>query len=242
MRYVTVFCMQNIRNKVQFGLIVVRVVIVVILTIPVLLPTLVLLSIGLYIASLPRKAGRLSFSSILKELVFYRVCDRRELRLMRDDMMHVLANILDPQVDYEEFDRWGALRGIDEAREESKETLRDGELVITFTGSILALIVGNLFNLFYGGVILTIVALFFSLLVVVRVAIIDELSYHSTYLRHESPESLMLMKSWNEGVIKGRSSVGIAILSILIEYDGWGYRLGMDILDEHFSQGKWKAE
>jgi hypothetical protein len=156
--------------------------------------------------------------------------------------MCTLANKYDPQVDPEEFDRWGTLREIDKAQQDAKNTLRDGELVFTFAGSTLALIVGNTLDILYAGVVLTIVALFFSLLVVIRVAIVDELSYNSAYVSGESPERLMLMKMWNEGVIGSRASVSIAIHSIFFNVDSWYHRLGVNAYDDYLAEGKWKQE
>ncbi|WP_217630174.1 hypothetical protein [Halorientalis regularis] len=146
----------------------------------VLLPLLAVISIFLYVMDLPRKVGEIvSFDSAIR-LVIFRISSPDEMRSFRDDVLHILeSGIKDPGTD-----RWSLLHEMDDAKDEIEEKLRNGEFAFSFVGTITALLMGNVFGIVFGAVIITIVGLIFSFLVSARIIVTDVLCYERAVLNH----------------------------------------------------------
>lgn len=143
-----------------------RVAVIIILLIVVLLPILLGLMILLWIVDVPRKVGqRLDFEGGIRAML-YRVVDLEKTRQFRNDMLHILESEVEVEGDP---DRWGLLREIDKSQKEIERRLKNGEFAFSFVGGVAAFFVGNLLGIVFGGLLLTIVGLLFSLLVTARI-------------------------------------------------------------------------
>lgn len=221
-----------------------RVAVVVLLLVLLLLPTLLGVVILLWIVDVPRKVGqRLDFEDAIRG-VLYRAVDPDEMRRFRDDMLHILES----EVEVEDgLDRWSLLREIDKSQNEVERRLKNGEFAFSFVGGLAALAVGNLLGIVFGGILLTVVGLLFSLLVTTRIIITDILCYRSINHRDEPIRRLALLKGWNRGPIFGSGAVGVAVLSAIASRKGAGYRIGRGLLEtfaqiKYGEEDKWQAE
>jgi hypothetical protein len=204
----------------------------------ILLPLLIGISIILWIIDIPRKVGsHLTFEQGIRKVLF-RVLDPEEMRSFRDDMMHIVESEIDENGDW---DRWGLLREIDTAQNEIEDQLKDGEFAFTFVGGAAALVVGSLFGITSGGVVLTLVGLFFSVLVALRIIITDTLCYRSINHRNDPLHRLVILKGWNRGAVFGSGAMAIAILSVFVSQGGGGYRIGIGLL-ERLTEWKFNGE
>lgn len=221
-----------------------RVTVIVLLLVVVLLPVLLGLIILLWIVDLPRKVGqRLDFEEVIR-VVLYRAVDPEEMRRFRDDMLHILESEIEVEGN---LDRWGLLREIDRSQRKVEWRLKNGEFAFSFVGGLTSLVVGNLLGIVFGGILLTVVGLLFSLLVTARIIITDTLCYQSVDHRNEPIRRLALLKGWNRGPIFGSGAVGVAILSAIASRDGAGYRIGRGILKtyaemKYGDEGKWRTK
>jgi hypothetical protein len=210
----------------------------------ILVPLLLGLSIVLYVTDIPRKIGsHLTFEEIIRNVLFS-VLNPQEMRNFRDDILHILESEIDENKDW---DRWGLLREIDTAQNDIEDRLKDGEFAFTFVGGATAIIIGNVLGLVYGGIVMSIVGLIFSLLVAVRVIITDTLCYQSVGHRDDPLPRLALLKGWNRGPIFGTGAVGVAILSVVASRGGTGYRCGIRLLEnvaeiQYSDSDRWRVE
>jgi nitrogen fixation-related uncharacterized protein len=218
---------------------------IIVLSLLILLPLALLgLVIALWVIDIPRRIGQyFDFEGAIRR-VLYRVIDPEEMRLFRDDMLHIVES----EVEMEDgLDRWGLLREIDKSQEKIELRLKNGEFAFSFVGGVVALLVGNILGIVYGGVVLTLVGLLFSFLVTVRIIITDTLCYKSINHRNEPVRRLALLKGWNTGPIFGTGAVGVAVLSAISSRDGGGYRLGRRILETiagvmYRDEDKWQVD
>lgn len=218
---------------------------IIIVSLLILLPLVLIgLLIVLWIIDIPRKVGQyFDFEGAIRR-VLYRVIDPEEMRFFRDDMLHIMES----EVEMEEgLDRWGLLREIDKSQQEIELRLKNGEFAFSFVGGVVALLVGNVLGIVYGGVVLTLVGLLFSFLVTVRIIITDTLCYKSINHRNEPVRRLALLKGWNTGPIFGTGAVGVAVLSAVSSRDRGGYHLGRRILETiagvmYGGEDKWRVD
>lgn len=216
----------------------IRVSVILIAVVSILIPLLIGITVFLWIVDVPRKVGQyLTLEEAIRRLAF-RIFDPHEMRAFRDDMLHIIESEID---EGEKWDRWGLLRDIDTAQDEIEDRLKDGEFAFTFGGGIAALIVGNVFGLTYGGIVLTIVGLLFSFVVALRIIITDALCYQSINHQDDSLRHLAILKGWNRGPVFGKGAMSIAILSMIASRGGAGYRLGTELL-ELFAEWKIRGE
>jgi hypothetical protein len=209
---------------------------------PILIILLALLTILMMIMNLPRKVGeKLNFEQSIRKVV-YRIVDPEKMRWLRDDMLHIMESELEIE---EDLDRWGLLREIDKSQEEIEKQLRDGESAFSLIGTISALIIGSMFSIELGGIILTLVVLIFSFLVSIRIIITDTLCYQSVNHRNDPLHRLVLLKGWNRGPIFKSGVIWTAVLSVIATKSD--YRLGRGVLRRYAEmkyddEDKWRAK
>jgi hypothetical protein len=212
---------------------------VVIAALLIVLPLLVVL----WLIDIPRKVGHfLRFEDRMRWLTF-RVVNAEEMRIFRDDYLHIMES----EMREENMDRWGLLREIDAAQDQVQRRLEGGEFAISVAGGLAAIVAGRYFGIEYAGVILTLLVIGFSLLVAFRIVITDTLCYTSAKHRNEPIHRLVLMRAWNQGAIRGKGGVAVALLSILVSPGGLGYRKGQELVDRVLEWrlggfDKWRAE
>lgn len=218
-------------------------VIALLLVIAVAIPIVLTLFFVLWLIDIPRKFGHfLRFEDRMRWLVF-RIVDAEEMRTFRDDYLHIVES----EMPEENMDRWGLLREIDAAQEQVERHLEGGEFAISVAGGLAAIVAGRYFGIEFAGMILTLLVIGFSLLVAFRIVITDTLCYKSAKHRNEPIHRLVLMRAWNQGAIRGKGGVAVALLSILVSPGGLGYRTGQDLVGRFLewrlgSFDKWGAE
>lgn len=222
----------------------VRIVFLLIAVVTIVLPVLIGIFVFLWIMDIPRKVGgHFTFESAMRKVLFH-VLNPDEMRSFRDDMLHIVESEIG---EGDNWDRWSLLREIDTAQDEIERRLKDGEFAFTFLGGVTALIVGNIFGIVYGGIVLTLVGLLFSLLIAIRIIITDTLCYQSINHRNDPLRRLAILKGWNRGAVFGTGAVGVAILSVIASRGGAGYRLGKELLEfiaelQFSGEDKWRVD
>ena len=205
----------------------------VIIAVPVIAGFILVIRIGGAVSSIPVAVGKsVNVEGFARGLV-NRAVDVGVAYEFRDDLLlimeeHVHQSDLDP----DEYDRWGLLRQIDEHREEAIDDLQTGESVLSIGGAIVSIALGAWFDIRYVGIGLTVVLLFFSILVVLRVVVTDLLSYRSREVRNDSIESLLLKRGWNETQINHGTSLVLASILLTASSSEWGYELGLRIVEQ----------
>ncbi|WP_336037439.1 hypothetical protein [Halobacterium yunchengense] len=217
---------------------------VVLFALLILLPILIVLAVLQRIARLPVVLG----TSLRPELVLrkfaFSVFQPEVMRDFRDDVLHIVESRLEEDEDWE---RWGLLREIDQARENADDSLREGEFTFSILGGLSALLVGSHLGMDYLGVVLTLVTIFFSILVTARLIFVEVLAFRSEDHRHEPLRRLAVLRAWNRGPLNEGGEIGIAVASAFASKSQLGYNLGLILLGSiagvfHEDDGKWRAE
>lgn len=184
------------------------------------------------LSSVPVAIGKRINAERLARILVNRVVDMEVAYQFRDDLLYLMEEeIYHARIDSDELDRWGLLRQIDEDREEAVEDLQTGEFTLSMGGAILSIGIGVWGDIRFAGLGLTIILVFFSILVVLRVVVTDLLSYRSHEVRHDRIELLALKRGWNETQINHGSSLVLASILLTTSSSDWGYELGMRIIE-----------
>jgi len=205
----------------------------VILAVPVIVGFILVIRIVGAVSSIPVAVGkRVNVEGFARGLV-NRAVDVGVAYEFRDDLLLIMEeHVHQSELDPDEYDRWGLLRQIDEHREEAIDDLQTGESVLSIGGAIVSIALGAWFDIRYVGIGLTVVLLFFSILVVLRVVVTDLLSYRSREVRNDSIESLLLKRGWNETQINHGTSLVLASILLTASSSEWGYELGLRIVEQ----------
>ncbi|AJF24643.1 MULTISPECIES: hypothetical protein [unclassified Haloarcula] len=209
----------------------------------ILTPLLILISVSLVLIDLPRRVGEvINFDDAIR-VVLFRFSDPEEMREFRDDVLHIVES----ENENSGSDRWSLLREMDKAESEIENRIRNGEFAFSFAGGISALLVGNVFGISYGGVVITIVVLVFSLLVSARIIVTDILCYEPVKHRNDPIERLEILYAWNTSAAMKQGAVGIAILTAFASRSEQGYRVGIWLLDTianmlYSDDDRWRVE
>ncbi|WP_256301142.1 hypothetical protein [Haloarchaeobius salinus] len=208
-----------------------------------LFPLLVLISVLLWVLDLPRRLGEaVNIEEIIRRIIFH-IGDPDEMRRFRDDVLHIVES----ENKDSGADRWSLLREMDQAKVKIEKTLQNGEFAFTFIGGVSALLVGNVFGVAFGGIVISLVALIFSILVTARTIVTEVLCYDSIEHRNDPMEKLEVLHAWNTRAALKKGAVGIAILTAFASRSKYGYQTGIQILDFvanalYSNDDKWQAE
>ncbi|WP_434521958.1 hypothetical protein [Halorubrum sp. AS12] len=209
-----------------------RIYIATVLAIPILVVIVVTIRVLGAISSLPAWLGRQIRVNQFAERIVQRVVEIDRAHQFRDDLMFLLEeHARKEKFDFEGYDRWGLLRLIDQRREESKASLRNGEFAISFLGGFVTILAGIYINIQIAGILLTALVLLFSLLVILRIVVTDILSYQSHNVQNESIEMLVMMASWNENQINHGASLVMAAILVCFSSSDIGYQIGLEVVD-----------
>jgi hypothetical protein len=213
------------RQKVRWGL-------ASILAGPILLAFIAIVRVAGALSSFPVAVGRrLNVASPAHTLV-NRLTDVEVAYTFRDELLYLMEEqVYRTDIETDEFDRWGLLRQIDRNREAAIEDLQTGEFVFSVGGSVLSIALGLWVDIRYAGIGLALIAIGFSILVVLRVVVTDLLSYRSHEVRNDSIPLLVLKRGWNETQINHGSSLLFASVLITASSSDFGYALGMRIVE-----------
>lgn len=208
---------------------------------------LVILSIwiSLWIIDIPNKLGkRWGLENTFRDLL-YRIIDEEELRFFRDEYMSVLH----PKIEYrDDIERWGLRREIDLQRERAVNDLQQGRRIIAVLGGVLTVIIGDLFGIGWAALSLSIIIIFYSVVVAFRILVVDSLAYSSIPYKDAPLRELAKMKAWNEGPLRGRGGMGVVIASLITSRDSLGSKLGMEVTDFvsdkyiEYDKDRWRDE
>lgn len=210
-----------------------------------LIPILLSLWAFLWIVDLPNMIGKRLDLDQRYRSVLYTFINEEELTLIRDDFI----NTLHSRIEYQDnLSKWGLRREIDRHRERAIRDLKQGEQVIAVTGGIFAVLIGNLFGFSFGGLVLTIVVLFYSLIASFRVLVVDSLAFSGQLYPNASMRELSKMKTWNEGPLRGSSGVAVVLTCLFNLRGRFGYQIGLEMMDDifkikiNYDDEKWKSD
>lgn len=201
-----------------------------ILALPVIIGFILLIRVIGALSSVPVAIGKRIDPEKPARILVNRVVNMDIAHQFRDDLLHLMEEqIYHSDINADELDRWGLLRQIDKDREEAIADLQTGEFMLSLGGAIITIGIGVWGDVRFAGIGLTIILIFFSVLVVLRVVVTDLLSYRSNEARHDRIELLALKQGWNETQINHGSSLVLASVLLTASSSNWGYSLGMRI-------------
>lgn len=204
-----------------------------IFAIPIILGILIIIRLIGVLSTVPVAIGkRVDVEEAARKLVHLAV-DIEIAYQFRDDLLLIMEeHIYQSELNPDDYDRWGLLRQIDSHREEAIENLQTGELVLSIGGAIVSIIVGLLVDVRLIGIGLTVVLIFLSILVILRVVVTDLLSYRSGEVRNDNIESLLLKRGWNENQINHGSALVWATILLTTSSSERGYELGLKFVEK----------
>jgi len=204
-----------------------------------------LLWMGLWILNLPNRVGKRWGFETWFRAGLYRVVDRESLISLREEFLEVMH----PKKSYpEELDEWGLRREIDRNRREAIEDLRDGEQLIAVIGGVTAIVTGTVLGLAGAGVVVTLVVLFYTFAVTLRILVVDSLAYSGTERPGASVRQLGKMATWNHGPLRGKGGMAVVFGSIISPLSPPGQQLGMELFDRisshrfDYNTDKWRSD
>lgn len=202
------------------------------MAVPIIFGVILVIRLIGALSSIPVAVGkRANIEGAARDLV-NRAVDVEIAYEFRDDLLYLMEeHVYRSELEPDEFDRWGLLRQIDEHRDEAIEDLQTGEMILSMGGAILSIIIGAWVDIRFVGIGLTIVLLFFSILVILRVVVTDLLTYRSREVRNDSIELLLLKRGWNETQVNYGSSLVLASILLTASSSEQGYELGMRIVE-----------
>lgn len=195
----------------------------------ILVPILLIITISSFIASIPSRIGE----RITVENWIYRWLDRiLDLDLMRDfrdDIYHRIR----PHIEFsEDLDRWWLLREMELSKQRNDRALQSGEYTIAFIFAIGSIALDNSLYGIPMSLILSVLAIGFSGMVLVRVVTIRVLAFDPDPHREEPTQELAVRMAFNKGPLSRGSSIGLAIMTLLIGIVGnRGYGHGLDLIE-----------
>jgi hypothetical protein len=195
----------------------------------ILIPILLIIIISSFIASIPSRIGE----RIAVENWIYRWLDRiLDLDLMRDFRDDIYQRIR-PHVEFtEDLDRWWVLREMEQSKQRNDRALQSGEYTIAFMFAVGSIVLDNSLYGIPMSLILSVLAIGFSGMVLVRVVTIRVLAFDPDTHQEESTHELGVRMAFNKGPLSRGSSVGLAILTLLIGIVGnRGYGYGLDLIE-----------
>lgn len=195
----------------------------------ILLPTLVVILLSTYIASIPSKVGtRVPVGTWIRQGMDG-VFDFELMRRFRDDIFYRTKPYLELTDD---FDRWWILREMELSIERTDSALQSGEYVIAILFAVGSL---TLDSTFYGvsvTILLTFLAIAFSGLVIIRIVAIDTLVFSPEPHLEEPTQDLAFRMAFNRGPMSQGSSIAIALLTLFIGLSrGTGYEVALEVIE-----------
>lgn len=194
-----------------------------------LVPILLIITISSFIASIPSRIGE----RVTVENWIYRWLDRiLDLDLMRDfrdDIYHRIR----PHVEFtEDLDRWWILREMEQSKQRNDRALQSGEYTIAFVFAVGSIVLDNSLYGIPMSLILSVLAIGFSGMVLIRVVTIRVLAFDPDTHQEESTHELAVRMAFNKGPLSRGSSIGLALLTLLIGLVGSrGYSRGLDLIE-----------
>lgn len=206
------------------------------------LAALSIIFLAIWIMEIPNIIGKKFNLDRYLRAILYKIINEDKLLYFRDEVMELAISHVNLGTS---FDEWGLQRQIDKYRKQAISRLRRGEQIIAIAGGLLAILFGNVFDLILGALIVSIGAIFLTIIVAFRVLVVDVLAYSSIENRHASVTELVKMSAWNKGPLSGEGGIAVVIISVIASRN---QKLAWQILDIYTSHkygskdGKWEAE
>lgn len=176
-----------------------------------------LITLILFITNILNRIGKSTSWDASFRRLLYTIVDREELIIVRDEALEIVR----PRVfEVKSLDRWGLERQIDRSRSKAIDDLRKGERSIAIAGGIFAILITNLFGWVFGGLVVSITILFFTLTVAFRVVVVDILAYSSANTQYADLIELLKMKGWNNGPLRSYGAMGVVVVAIFTSTTG----------------------
>jgi hypothetical protein len=195
----------------------------------VLIPLLLLIFTVSFVASIPSRVGEYTpVEGVLFRLMDWTL-DFELMRQFRDDIHHRIR----PHIEFaDEFDRWWIIREMELTVDRTDRELQSGEYTL-----VVVLAIGSVFiDASVWGIpmsaVLTFLAVGLSGLIIVRLTTIRVLAFRPGAYLEDSTHDLAVRMAFNKGPLSRGSSVGIAMLALLIGVTGGrGYEIGLEIVE-----------
>lgn len=218
---------------------------VIVATLVVMVPIIFAIWISLYILDIPNKIGKKLDIERFFVTALYWLVDERELTKVRSDYLDAIHSVAEYN---KNRSRWGLVREIDLHRNSAIQDLKRGEQFIAIFGGIFTVAVGNLLGYAFGGLVLSLAVLFYTLTVGFRTLVVDSLAFSGRRHRNAPLDELSKMKAWNAGPLRGTGGLGVVLATILSLRGKPGYELGIGFAEWYasirldYDDSKWRAE
>lgn len=195
----------------------------------ILIPILLIIFISTYIASIPSRVGE---QIAVENWIYHgldRTLDLNRMRDFRDDIFHRIRPHLELT---EDPDRWWVLREMELSRQRNDRALQSGEYTIAFVFAVGSIVFDNSLNGVPMSLILSVLAIGFSGMVLVRVVTSRILAFDPDTHQEEPTHELAVRMAFNKGPLSHGSSIGLALLTLLVGAVGdRGYSRGLDFIE-----------
>lgn len=215
----------------------IRNIIVLLIALPIIMMIFLFLLFFLVVYYFIEQIGKQINITPLFENIFSYLFSVEKAKQMRDELLQIaiLAGNINPN---DEYDKWGMEQRVQRTNSILKKKLRNGELALVFVGSIVAILAGNLWNLLE--VFIAVLLIFLSILVLLRLYLVDSLIYTKYDIEGASDEDLHAMYLWNTEIVNTRRVVLLALISPILHHK-LAYDVGMDLIYHIYaSDEKWK--
>lgn len=219
-----------------------RGIVIAILVTLIFLPILVAIFVIMITASIPSAIGRrMTVEAWLREGID-RVFNVERMRDCREDLYNRYSTSAKVS---EEVERWNLIREMERSLDRTRQWLRSGGIVLTvFLGS-LSIIMGATGQPLIAAVLLLLFGFIFSTIILLRIVIIDILSYDSKMFMEMSTNEIAMRMAWNKGPMSGNSAILLAVLTLFVGL-GRDYQIGLDIAEtlvmESKTDSKWRSK
>lgn len=211
-----------------------------------LLPILFVVIISTYIASIPSRIGeRVQIEDWIYRGI-KRSLDIDTMQNFRDDIYNRIRPHLSLSEDYE---RWWIIRQMEKDRDRINSALLSGEYVIIIALAVTSILLDISIYGIPISVVSTLLAVGLSGLVIIRVVTIKILMFRPELYAEEPTHDLAVRMAFNRGPLSRGSSIGLALLTLLVGLAGErGYEVGLSLVEMVAeatyspNTGKWRAD
>lgn len=219
-----------------------RLLLIVGLVILIFVPIIVVIFVLTLLASIPSAIGqRMKVEDWLrkgidKTLNVERMENTREELYYRYSAYHKLS---------EDIERWNLIREMESSLVQTRRQLRSGGVILTVLFGSISIIFSIIGQPVMAAVLLFLFSFLFSAIIILRIVIIDILSYDSQMFMEMSTREIAMRMAWNKGPMSGYSGLLIGVLTIFKSFEK-EHLIGLDLTEIVFftldDDSKWRSE
>jgi len=207
----------------------------------IFIPIIIAIVVFTLLASIPSAIGRrMTIEDWLREGID-KTLNIERMENTREELYYIYSAY--GQVP-EDTERWNLIREMESSLVQTRRQLRSGGIVLTVLFGSVSIIFSIMGQPTIAAVLLFLFGFLFSVMIILRVVIIDILSYDSQIFIEMSTNEIAMRMAWNKGPMSGYSGILVGVLTLFDVFKEES-QIGLDLAQVVLSisdDSKWRSE